>query len=132
MIPSLTRGRSLIACGVLALFLALLLAPPAVAEHPSDSGQLLLWLLSLGMAQSQGDQKIDINSATVEQLRAVPGIDRRQALRIIARRPYAKLQELIRAGLSPRSIERLARFLTVDADSPSALPGPPAARQERR
>jgi hypothetical protein len=132
MNPSLTRGRILTACGVLILFLALLLAPPAVAERPSDSGQLLLWLLSLGMGQLQGNQKIDINSATAEQLRAVPGIERRQALRIVTQRPYAKLQELVRAGLSPRTIERLARFLTVDADSPSALPSPTSAPRERR
>jgi hypothetical protein len=34
------------------------------------------------------------------------------------------LPDLLRAGLSPPLIERLAALLTVDPDWPSALPGP--------
>jgi helix-hairpin-helix protein len=119
--PSLTRGRVLAACSIVILALALLFIPAAAADRPSGGGQLVLWLLRVRMAQEHEDRKIDINSATVEELRALPGIERHHALRIIGQRPYAKLQDLARAGLSPITIERLARFLAVDPDWPSAL-----------
>lgn len=131
MKSSLTRG-CLVACGILILSLASSPALPAAAERPSNAGQLLFWLLGLNVAREQGrPSKIDVNSASVEELGAVPGIERRQVLRIVAQRPYAKLPDLVRAGLSPRLIERLAEFLTVAPDSPSALPGPPTVPHRR-
>lgn len=131
MKSSLTRG-CLVACGILILSLASSPALPAAAERPSNAGQLLFWLLGLNVTREQGrPSKIDVNSASVEELGAVPGIERRQVLRIVAQRPYAKLPDLVRAGLSPRLIERLAAFLTVAPDSPSALPGPPTVPHRR-
>ena len=102
-------------------------SPRAIAaERPSNPAQLLLWFLSMNGSREQGErQKIDVNSASAETLSAVPGLDRRQALQIIAHRPYATLQELVRAGLSVRFIDRLAGLLTADARSapqPSAAP----------
>ena len=95
------------------------------AERPTNPAQLLLWFLSLNGPREQGErQKIDVNSASAETLSAVPGLDRRQALQIIAHRPYATLQELVRAGLSVRFIDRLAGLLTADARS---APEPSAA-----
>jgi hypothetical protein len=132
MKPSLTRVRVLAANGFLILSLAFLPALPAAAERPSNAGQLFFWLLGLNMAREQGTPwKIDVNSATVDELGAVPGIERRQALRIIAQRPYAKLRDLVRAGVSPHLIERLAAFLTVDPDWPSALPRPSTVPHRR-
>jgi hypothetical protein len=121
----LTRVRLSAACGILTLSLVLPSALPASAERSSDAGQVLLWLLGLNMVSEQGTpRKIDVNSATVEELAAVPGIERRQAQKITVNRPYDKLQDLARAGVSPRVIEHLAPLLTVDSDAPSAFPGP--------
>jgi DNA uptake protein ComE-like DNA-binding protein len=89
---------------------------PAAAERPADPAQLLLWFLTMGnYGERTPVTKIDINSASVDRLTEVPGVDRRQALQIIANRPYAKLEELVRAGLTPRVIERLTRFLSVES-----------------
>jgi DNA uptake protein ComE-like DNA-binding protein len=87
------------------------------AERPTNPAQVLLWFLSLNPAREQAEErpKIDVNSATAEALSAIPGLDRRQALKIIAHRPYATLQELGRAGLSTRIIDRLTGLLTVDS-----------------
>jgi DNA uptake protein ComE-like DNA-binding protein len=69
-----------------------------------------------------------VNSASVDALTAVPGLDRRQALRIIANRPYASLEQVVRWGLSTRFIDRLAALLVVEpkiegrAVEPSAVP----------
>ena len=108
-------GISLFA-GLLLLSCPALTRPAMAAERPTNPAQLLLWFLSLDGPRDQGErQKVDVNSATAEALTAVPGIDRRQALKIIAYRPYASLQDLVRAGLSARFIDRLTRLLTVDS-----------------
>jgi len=128
----LTRVRVLAAGGLVILSLAFSPGLPAAAERPSNAGQLLFWLLGLHMVREQGTPaKIDVNSATVEELGAVPGIGRRQALQIVAHRPFATLPDLVRTGLAPDLIERLAAFLTVEPDWPSALPGPPTAAHRR-
>jgi Helix-hairpin-helix motif len=120
MIALLPGGRLLVVCGMVILA-SLFVITPVAAESSSSRGELVLWLLGLRMANDHGTQKVDINSATVEQLRAVPGIERRQALRIVASRPYAKVEDLARAGLSPLTIERLSRVLVVDPQWPSAF-----------
>jgi DNA uptake protein ComE-like DNA-binding protein len=113
----LTRVRVLAAAGMLSFPIAFFSATAAAADRPTGAGQVLFWLLGLHMAPEPGRPgKVDVNSATVEELRAVPGIERRQALQIIARRPYAKLADLVRAGFSPHLIEGLTAFLTVDPD----------------
>ena len=100
---------------VLSLVLGLGSTLAVAAERPSNPAQLLVWFLSFNKSRDQVERpKIDVNSATAETLTAVPGLDRRQALRIIANRPYATLQDLVRAGLSARFIERLTGLLTVD------------------
>ena len=124
---SLDRVRIVTASAVLTLSLAFGPSLAVAAERPSNPAQLLLWLLSLERENAER-RKIDVNSATVEALTAVPGLERHQALKIVAERPYARLEDLTRAGLSPRSIERLAGWLTARApaaqspDKGAALP----------
>ncbi len=130
---SLTRVRLVAACSIATFSLVFCPTLPVSAEPPSDGGQLLLLLLGLNIPREQGaPRKIDVNSATVEKLTAVPGLGRRQAQMITVNRPYTNLRELARAGLSLRLIEHLASLLTVDPDAPSASPGPDKARPPQR
>ena len=119
-----TRALVIATCGIVLLFLMLPIGTAVAASSRSGGGELMLWLLGLKIAQEQEPTRIDINSATFNELRAVPGVGRSDALQIIAQRPYAKLAELARAGMSPLTIQRLTQFLVVDSDSSSALPGP--------
>jgi len=123
MNPLLTRGRLAAACGIIVLSVPLLFTAAAAADRRPDAG-LLLWLLGFSMAKGENGQRLDVNSATIAELSAVPGIERRQALRIVAGRPYATLQSLARADFSTDAIARLSRFLVVDVESPSAFPAP--------
>ena len=118
------RAPVIAACGVVIVSLVLPFGTAVAASSRSGDGQFLLWLFGLKIAQEQEQPRIDVNSATFEELRAVPGVGRSHALQIIAQRPYGKLEELARAGLSSITIQRLARFLVIDSDSPSALPDP--------
>jgi DNA uptake protein ComE-like DNA-binding protein len=114
-----------IVCGVLGFALAL---PSTVeAERRGDTGSLLLWFLGFRNAREQEEsRKIDVNSASVEELAAVPGLAKQEAKRIALHRPYAKLHDLVRAGLSPGRIEDLAPRLTVDPSG--AAPSLPPRR----
>lgn len=61
--------------------------------------------------------KVDVNTGSMESLVAIPGIGEALAARIIASRPYASLDDLIRVqGVSARSLERWAPMLAVEAD----------------
>jgi DNA uptake protein ComE-like DNA-binding protein len=121
-----------IVCGVLGFSLAL--PSTAEAERRGDTGSLLLWFLGFRTAREQEEsRKTDVNSASVEELTAVPGLGQHEAKSIALNRPYAKLQDLVRAGLSPARIEHLAPRLTADPAAPrsspsGAAPSTPPAR----
>ena len=47
---------------------------------------------------------LDINSATVDQLRKLPGIGDAYAKRIIAGRPYSSKNQLVSKGILPQNV----------------------------
>jgi competence protein ComEA len=58
---------------------------------------------------------VDINKATPEQLRALPGITAAQVHRIIAGRPYASTDELVKRHLvSKPEYDRIADQIAAD------------------
>jgi competence ComEA-like helix-hairpin-helix protein len=68
-------------------------------------------LLVLGLS-------LDVNQASVEELILVPGISRRLAKRIIARRQrlggFSRMEDLVDVkGIGPGSLRRLRQYLTV-------------------
>ena len=58
---------------------------------------------------------VNINTASQKELAAVKGVRRATAKKIIANRPYKSLEELSKAGLSPKQIQALKSSLTVGA-----------------
>jgi DNA uptake protein ComE-like DNA-binding protein len=121
----LPSRRLAAACGILAFSIVLLAAPPASGERSSDAAALLLRLLGFDTGRERwAPRKLDVNSATVEELAGLPSLERRQAQRITSNRPYAQLQDLARAGLSARTIEQLTAFVTVSPSTRSGSPAP--------
>jgi competence protein ComEA len=65
-------------------------APPKAAAKTADA------------AKKTGAQ-LDINSATADQLKALPGIGEAYSAKIIAGRPYAKKDQLVSKNIVPQA-----------------------------
>jgi competence protein ComEA len=56
---------------------------------------------------------VDINSASQKDLEAVKGVGPATAKKIIAGRPYKSVDELSKAGLNAKAVEKIKPFVTV-------------------
>ncbi|MDZ4801509.1 MAG: helix-hairpin-helix domain-containing protein [Bryobacteraceae bacterium] len=79
---------------VLVVFAALSLSAQAAKKAPAAAAA----------AEKKGGELIDINSATADQLRVIPGIGEAYSVKIIAGRPYRAKNELVDKGVLPASV----------------------------
>lgn len=84
----------------LTLALALLLSAPVLAAAQPSAKAAKASTKTTAAAAATGD-KIDINTATVDQLKAFPGIGDAYAKRIIDGRPYTAKNQLTTRGILP-------------------------------
>lgn len=74
-----------------------------------------IFSLALLAQQAQAATKIDLNSATSEQLQELPGIGEAYAKKIIAGRPYKSVEGLAEAGIPEATITKIKTLVTVKA-----------------
>ena len=63
--------------------------------------------------KAASSSRIDLNSATAEQLKDLPGVGDATAQKIIANRPYSSVKDLSKAGLTEKQIENLRVLIEV-------------------
>ena len=73
--------------------------PPAPLGQPATAGPLLL--------SKQTPTKVDLNSASLEQLQNLPGMEPGMAAHILAGRPYANIDDLARNGVPLSTISKI-------------------------
>jgi len=66
---------------------------------------------------------VDINSASEKDLQALPGVGAATAKKIIAGRPYSSVDDLARAGVSAKTIEKIRPMVAVGS-APAGSPPP--------
>jgi hypothetical protein len=76
--------------------------------------------LSATANKSAPISKVDINSASENDLDALPGVGPATAKKIIAGRPYSSVSDLSRAGLKPSAIQKIAPLALVGAAASSS------------
>lgn len=81
----------------LILSVALLTGLNAAAQTPSSAAS------TAKTTASSASSLLDINTATLDQLKALPGIGDAYAQKIVAGRPYARKDELVQKKIIPQS-----------------------------
>lgn len=80
---------------------------------------LIASLLIPWLAHAQA-AKVNLNSATAEELAGVPGISKRKAAKIIANRPYNTAEDLKKAGFSSKQIDKITPLVSFEGGSTAA------------
>lgn len=77
---------------------------------------LSAWGQAPEKAKSKATAKLDLNRATAAELEAqLPGVGEVTAKKIVAGRPYSRIEDLEKAGVPARTIERIRPLVIVGA-----------------
>jgi DNA uptake protein ComE-like DNA-binding protein len=87
---------------------------------------------SLALAAKKAS-KVDLNTATEQELEALPGVGEATAKKIIAGRPYSSVADLSKAGVPASTIDKISSLVTISkakaakpAEKAAAAPEKPA------
>jgi Helix-hairpin-helix motif len=87
-------------------------------------GLVLVMMFALsGMlvsAQEGSNAKVNINTATQEELAHLPGMTKRKAAKVIAGRPYTSADDLSKSGLTSKQIDKIKPLITYEGSAAAA------------
>jgi DNA uptake protein ComE-like DNA-binding protein len=89
---------------LIALAIALAFALTCAAEDPKKGDVKKGAAIAQQAATQKAGDLIDINTATVERLKAIPGIGDAYSAKIIKGRPYKAKNELVQKNILPQGV----------------------------
>jgi competence protein ComEA len=89
---------------------------------------LVLFFASIGAVAQQAPALVDLNSATVQQVNALPGIGNKLAAEIIKNRPYSSIDDLnAKVKISKKSLDKIRPLVSFGGAPASAAASSTAA-----
>lgn len=94
-------------------------APLALAQTANNSSTVPAKPQSVAEKIAASQQLLDINTATADQLKALPGMGTAYAARVIAGRPYTAKNQLATRGILPKDeYERIRELIIAHRPKP--------------
>jgi DNA uptake protein ComE-like DNA-binding protein len=91
---------------------------------------VLALALPASSALAAKSKKVDLNTATQQELEALPGVGEATAKKIIDGRPYSSVADLSKAGVSSSTIDKISSLVTVSKPKgSSSKPAEPAKKE---
>jgi hypothetical protein len=112
--------------GVLAFTAIAWAAPQKTAGQTGAAGQT-----SKKATKSAPATAVDLNTASEKDLEAIPGIGPATAKKIVGHRPYQSVDDLAKAGIGRKDIDRF-RSMVMVSSAPAAAPSEPPQQSSKR
>lgn len=111
-------------CAALLAVVVTLSASPASARRQKGATKDAAAEPAAGTVQpaAPAGAKVDLNTATEKDLEALPGVGKATAKKIIAGRPYSSVDDLGKAGVSAKTIDRIRSQVTAGGTTARPVP----------
>lgn len=94
-----------------------------IATHVTQGRDSAAAATTKATPAAKADEKVDVNTADAKDLEELPGVGEATAKKIIAGRPYKTEADLVKAGVTQKTADKIAPHITFGASSAKSESG---------